>query len=66
MTVEQWETGDFCELISTRFEDSGLLFGDTGKVIDVQQTRFCTDIRIQWDSGAVTCWIPVEDCLRIS
>lgn len=64
MRHEKWEIHDRCELISTSFEDSGHYHGDTGRVIGVNEGKCGTDIRVVWDSGAETCWIPAEDCSK--
>lgn len=64
MTRDKWEINDRCELISTSFEDGGHYYGDTGKVIAVKEGEFDTDIRVEWDNGAETCWIPAEDCSK--
>lgn len=65
IALSEWQH-ERVELVSTSYEDGGLRSGDIGKVIDVKSTRLPSgqiqvDLRVEWESGAKTCWIGAED-----
>ncbi|NRS20616.1 hypothetical protein HP398_29795 [Brevibacillus sp. HB1.4B] len=65
IALSEWQH-ERVELVSSSYEDGGLRSGDIGKVIDVKSTHLPSgqiqvDLRVEWESGAKTCWIGAED-----
>jgi hypothetical protein len=60
-TINLFEVGDYVELISTSYEDGGLVYGDKGEVEEIYNYKFGQDILVRWE-GAPKSWVDSSDC----
>ncbi|EGL15306.1 MULTISPECIES: hypothetical protein [unclassified Paenibacillus] len=66
MQQPPFEVGDSVELCSSSFEDSGLLNGDVGEVLEIKSASDSIgqkewDVRVSWENGAEECWIGADN-----